>query len=184
MHPPELRQRAKELRKQGLLIRVIAVELGVPTPTVIRWLNPKLEKRERQRAKRLKFSHGLRCPKCRRKMSDGASLCIRCALEKQTAERYWNRDRIIEAIQQWALQHGHAPTYREWVRSGKGHPAASTVIEGPNPPFKKWSEAIIAAGFRPRERRSAHRITNQERAYLRRKLREDKLKQALAKENT
>lgn len=183
-HPPELRQRAKELRKQGLLIKVIAADLGVPKPTVTRWLNPDLERREQKRAKRLKFSRGRHCPKCRRKMSNNATLCVRCAREKQTTERYWNRKRIIDAIQHWASQHGRPPTYDEWKRAGKGHPAIGTIVDGPNPPFEKWSEALIAAGFTPRTRRNPRRMTIQERADLRRKRREEKLKQALAKENT
>jgi hypothetical protein len=181
VHPPELRQRAKELRKQGLLIKVIAADIGVPKPTVARWLNTELEQRERRRAKRRKFSRGLHCPKCRRKMSNKAMLCDRCAHEKQTIDRYWNRERIIDAIQHWALQHGHAPTYDEWRHAGRSHPAVRTIIDSPY--FERWSEALIAAGFEPRKRRATQRMTRQERAALRRKKREDALKQALTEEN-
>ena len=182
-HPPELRQQASELRSGGMLIREIAVELNVPESTVIRWLNPKLERRERANAKRRKFSRKRRCPKCGNKVSDKALICRSCQREAQSKDRYWNRERIIDAIRAWALQHGHAPTYKEWEKKGKGHPATLTVHSGMYPPFASWSDALRAAGFEPRKRRSALRLTNEERAAVRRKRREDILRQALEKEN-
>lgn len=182
-HPPELRQKASELRSEKKLIREIAVELGVPKPTVTRWLNEEFERRERANARRRKFSHKRRCPRCSRKMSDKAQLCATCRWQAQTDDRYWTRERIIDAMRVWALQHGHAPTLREWQRSGKGRPAAWTVTGGKYPPFSSWSEAIKAAGFNPRQKRSNGRLSNEARAALRRQRREDALKLALEKEN-
>jgi Homing endonuclease associated repeat len=179
-HPPELRERALALRKQGMLIREIAVALEVSKPTVLRWTNPTLEARERENARKKKFSKHCRCPSCRQRMSNNASLCIECARAKQTKDRYWNQERIVDAIRAWALQHGHPPTYSEWERSGSGHPTVYTVCrDGPNPPFAKWSDAIRAAGFKAKQRRS--RLTKRERQDIRRRAGEDKLKKALWK---
>lgn len=183
MHDPALRARAKELRKQGVLIRVIAVELEVPKQTVTRWLNPQLEKRERKRARKLKYEGASRCPRCKRKKVASAKTCRRCQLELRTIERPWPRERVIKAIQAWALKHGHAPTYGEWQKGGKDHPAIRSMMDGPNPLFGSWSEALIAAGFEPRKKRAARKMTPQERAALRRQLREQKILRAVGKEN-
>lgn len=180
-HPPELRARARQMRKQGMLCRVIAVDLGVSMPTVVRWTNTELESRERIKARRRKFSAKKRCPKCKRKMSNPSGLCRSCYRIAQTTERYWTRERIIDAIQHWALTHGHAPTYGEWQRSGKGHPAVATIRDGPYAPFQSWGEAIVAAGFEPRKHRSGKRMTPTERAELKRRIREDTLKEAVEK---
>lgn len=183
-HPPELKERAKELRKQGLLIRVISADLGVPKPTVIRWLNPELEKRERKNARKKKFSQKKRCAECGRRCNDNATLCLKCYLPSQ---RYWTREKLIEAVQEFALEHGRPPTHHDWYHSGEGHPAVSSICDGPNPPFAKWSDLIRAAGFTPgvryrhpkRKPWSAQR--KQERAEFRMRIREERLKKALAK---
>jgi len=184
-HPPELRERAKQLRKQGLLIKVIAIELGVPKPTVIRWLNPKLEARGRTRARRLRYSKKRRCPECGERMSDDATQCVNCFDKNR---RYWTRERVIEALRLWAAENGREPVVEDWDRSGKNHPAISTILDGVNPPFTSWSEALLAAGFTPRKRRSPRwtqsKFDRAKRAELRRKNREDALKRAVAKENT
>lgn len=183
MHDQALKKRAKELRKQGLLIKVIAAEIDVPKQTVTRWLNPQLEKRERVRARKLKFSQHTKCPRCKRRKADTAAHCRRCALELQTINRPWPRERIIKAMQTWAQKHGHAPTYGEWQKGGKDHPAIRSMLDGPNPPFTSWSEALLAAGFKPRQKRAGKKMTPQERAALRRQAREQKILQAVGKEN-
>lgn len=188
-HPPDLRLQAKKLRKQGMLVADIAAEIGVPKPTVIRWTNPRLEKRERAKARHRKFSKGRQCPRCKsRPVSNNAKLCRPCRLEIQTTSRYWTRERVIEAIQLWYLEKGHPPVYAQWERSGPGHPAISSILDGPNPPFKKWSEAIQAAGFTPRVRRPEKKrpLTleeKQRRAALRRTMREEKIRKAMQEES-
>lgn len=187
-HPPELKQRAKELRKQGLLIKVIAADLDVPKTTVTRWLNPELEKRERARARNLKFSKKRMCPRCKtRRLANNSALCQRC--ERET-RRKWTAERVVQAIQDWAIEHGYPPAYQDWQRSGDGHPALRSITDGPRPVFRSWSEALLAAGFKPyarRRRRGRRPLTEQEkqeRAVLRRKLRENEIRKALEKENT
>lgn len=174
-HPPELRQRAKRMRREGMLLSTIAADLGVPAATVLRWTNPALEARERKRARKNKFSKKRRCPSCGRKMSDNATRCQRCY---RTRKRYWTREKTIEAIRAWALKHGHQPASKDWERGGRDHPAISSILGGPDPPFRKWSEALVAAGFTPRKRRRP-RLNPEQRAALRRTTREDKLKKAL-----
>jgi hypothetical protein len=182
-HPPELKAQAREMRKQGTYVAVIAEALGVPEPTIVRWTNPQLEKRERIKARRRKYSKGRNCSKCKKKVSNTSSrLCHDCHMKAMTAERWWTRERIIEAIQVWAAQYGHAPTYDEWKKSGKGHPAVKSISDGPHAPFSKWSEAIEAAGFRPREHRAGARMSRTERQDIRRKMRENRIKKALGKE--
>lgn len=184
MHDPALKARAKDLRKQGVLIRVIAVDLEVSKATVTRWLNPELEKRERAKARRRKYGDGSKCPRCKRKKTARAAYCLRCARELQTINRPWPRERVIEAIQQWAIEKGHAPVHDEWQKSGKNHPAISSICRGPHALFGSWGEALTAAGFTPRQRRSGKRkYAPGERAKLRRQIREQKIIKALEKEN-
>lgn len=188
MHDPALRKQAKALRKQGLLISVIAVELGVPKPTVTRWLNPEFEKRERANARKRKYGKdpkAMKCPRCKRKKTGRAQYCQKCTRELATINRHWNRERVIAAIQRWAIEKGHAPVNDEWMLSGKHHPAISTITDGPNPVFRTWGEALIAAGFTPRQRRSGKRkYAPGELAAVRRRIREQKIINALQKENT
>lgn len=183
-HPPELRERAKQMREGGALVKTIASELGVPKPTVIRWLNPELEQRERERARKRKFEEKKRCPSCGKKMANTAQLCLACY---RSSQRHWTRERVIEALRAWAAENGRAPIFSDWERSGKDHPAIRTITAGSDPTFKTWSEALEAAGFEPRKRRgpkwTAEKLNRQQRAELRRKNREDKLRRALAKEN-
>lgn len=175
--PAEERQLAEALAKQGLLHREIAAALNVPKPTISRWLNVELEERERGRARKLKYTEKKKCPNCGKRISNNAHLCLPCFNKEQ---KKWPRDRVIEAIQQWAVEHGAPPKYQEWVTAGKGHPAIWTIISGNTPAFSSWSEAILAAGLTPGTRRHA-KFTPGERAKMRRQAREETIKRAVAK---
>ena len=66
------------------------------------------------------------------------------------SNKYWTRDRITEAIQEWAAQHGQQPSASEWrhvsVRNKNGrYPSVRTVQRE----FDSWSIAIDSAGFAP-----------------------------------
>lgn len=179
-YPTETRELARQLRANKMLIREIAEQLGVPKATVTRWCNPQFEKKDRVKARKRKFSKELRCPQCGKRMNNTASLCITCY---KASQRFWTREKVIEAIQAWATEHGYSPTSREWSRSGKDHPAITTILDGPNPVFKSWSEALIAAGFKPRHHRNPkYKLTREQRQEIRRKIREDRLKKALEKQ--
>ena len=183
-HPPELRERAHELRAEGLLIREIAERLEdegtrVPTPTLIRWLNPEFEARERRKAKKRKFSETRRCPRCKKKMSNLSALCRTCY---QADQKFWTREKVIEAIQTWAIEKGRPPSYQEWILSGPGHPAIWTITRGSTAAFASFGAALVAAGFEPRKRRKKLTpMDRQERAAMRRKSREEAIKRALRK---
>lgn len=174
--------RALELRREGLLIREIVAIVGVPKSTVTRWVTPSFEERQRKLARKRKYSKGKLCKRCRRKISNNATLCRKCVALKQHENRPWTREKVIAALQLWAADNGRAPVHREWSRSGPGHPATSSILRGPYPLFGSWSELLIEAGFTPRERRAAKKLTRQERQALRRNVRETKLKKAIKEE--
>lgn len=179
-HPPELRRKAKKLRRQKMLVKDIAKELGVPKPTIIRWTNPNLEKRGRTRARRQKFSERRHCPICKKRMSDKSTTCDAC---NRANRRYWTRDRLIQTVREWALEHGHPPAYSDWQRAGRGHPAIRSITDGPNPPFKTWGDLMVASGFKRRKpRKKLTSLQREERTAIRRQMREDRLLKALAKE--
>lgn len=181
-HPPELKERAHALRAEGLLIHEIATEIGVPTPTVTRWVNLQFEQRQRVKARKRKFTKKRRCPTCRKMISNNAVVCRDCFNKQQ---KLWTREKVIEAIQKWALEKGAPPSYQEWsIPRGPGYPSVWTVIKGNSPAFPSWSAALLAAGFTPSKRRKESRMTPAERAEMRRNARENALKRALAKENT
>jgi len=72
---------------------------------------------------------------------------IRCL--KHNGRRRWSREKIIDAIQRFAAEHGgRPPTAMEWRRCNpeKGYPAFATTYER-KIYFNTWSEAIEAAGF-------------------------------------
>lgn len=183
-YPPHLRQQANEMRQQGALVADIAAVLGVSEPTVVRWTNPELEARDRARARKKKYSQRKRCASCRRRVSNNGTLCRTCYRERHLAERPWPRERVIEAIRQWAEEYGYAPAYSDWQRSGKNNPALSSILKGPNPVFRNWSEALREAGYRPKVKRIREPDTwlkKKERATARRLVREEKIKRAVAK---
>lgn len=179
MHPPELRERVQALRAEGLLCREIAKRTGVPKATVIRWLNPGFETRERAKAQKRKFKKRRKCPSCGKRMSNPARLCLACY---KASQRQWTRERLVGAVKSWAAEHGYAPRHQDWTRGGDDHPAISSILDGPNPVFHSWSELLLAAGFTPGKRRGGVRLTREQRATLRRERREALLKKALEKE--
>ena len=182
---PEQRQEAQALRAQGLLLREIAEEIGVPKATVTRWLNPEFEKRERAKAKKRKYAKHRKCKSCGKRISNTSVLCLACY---KASQRYWTRERLIDAVKEFAAENGYAPRAQDWYRSGPGHPAFSSVREGDNRPFRRFSELLVAAGFTPGQRRGPRKnrklttLQRAERAALRREKREKMLKQAIQQE--
>lgn len=185
-HPPELRKQAWLLRDEGLLIHQIAEQICVPKSTVTRWLNPEFEERDRAKARKRKYTRRKKCAECGKRKSNTGSLCLACY---KASQRYWTRERLIDAARAWAAKHGYAPRYQDWEKSGPDHPSFSSVRDGTDPPFKRFGELLIAAGFTPRQRRGptknrARKLTTlqrAERAALRRDAREKLLKQAIKK---
>lgn len=78
--------------------------------------------------------------------------CASCARKFQIDQRYWTRERVIDAIQRFARENGRPPYATDWSHApGAGYPFASQVYRGSrsqkNSPFASWADAIEAAGF-------------------------------------
>lgn len=157
-YPIAVRERASRLSQRGLNHYEIAEKLGVSQPTINRWLRPEFEQRQRELARERKYKGGGICVDCRRPTSRGpqgpSRRCRSCERAMRTENRYWNRTRVIAAIQLWNEQYGKPPALREWNTASKrpvAHPSGPTIWGGPSPVFKTWNDAIRAAGFTPRK---------------------------------
>lgn len=185
----ELRQQALDLKARGdLREQDIANQLGVSKATVNRWLHPAFEEDQRYKARQRKYRHGGTCVDCgvptsAVRIGHAAPRCRDCFLIHTSETRRWTREAVIAAIKRWNKKYGHPPSADEWERAGDDHPAISTIRDGPNPPFRLWSEAITAAGFTPNKHRRFHPRTRQAKiqAAKRREQRIAALNQALAK---
>jgi hypothetical protein len=90
--------------------------------------------------------------------------CQSCRTAYDKAQAKWTRERIIQAIQQWATVYGAPPAATDWnvaharalglhdrvaryqaTDRAVDHPAHSTVQDV----FGSWSAATVAAGFTP-----------------------------------
>jgi hypothetical protein len=135
--------KAQRLRRQGLVVREIAEQMGVAHKTADTWLNdPDLSK---QRARR--DSYRGTCERCGGP-TDGShgrdrapELCSSC--------REWDEEAIIAAMQAWAAEHGGVPPMtKDWRAASIDHPAARTVNRRLG-----WNNALLRAGFQPRHDR-------------------------------
>lgn len=148
-HPEQHKQQARELHAQGHSIRSIAAALGVPDNTARRWLSNEFRVKQNAKARAYKERHRGRCNSCGQPTWMGSTRCKTCAHEQLHAQRQWTKEKIIQAIQAWANQHGRPPLASDWARAQTGtHPAASTVHQGTRRGyFDKWADAIEAAGY-------------------------------------
>lgn len=113
MRRVERAAQAAELRAQGLLYREIAARLGVSVSYAQDLVNDPDGSKVRAR----KDSYRGRCADCGRP-TDGSwgrgpqasKRCVRCAGARQ---RIWTRDRIIDALRDFADERGRAPTAGE-----------------------------------------------------------------------
>lgn len=146
-YPPEMRERAIELKALGWGRHKIAHELGVSPTTVVRWTDPVYYERQRRASLERKLARKVPCPECGKLIWYTSTRCASCQGKLVRAQRYWTRERIIEAIQEWARVHGRRPVSGDWQRAGEGHPSASGIYGTRDPEFSSWSEALRAAGF-------------------------------------
>lgn len=145
-------QSVKELRAQGLSTDLIALKLDISRSYVWELTNDP----DGLKTRRRKESYGKSCRQCGRRTSGAngrdkaAELCGDC---HRRLQRYWTRERIIDAIRAWAAQHGRPPSSSEWIRASASpgiHPARTNVYQssnGWNAPFRYWADAVEAAGF-------------------------------------
>lgn len=78
-----------------------------------------------------------------------AKICGECAHILGHEGRYWTRERVIEAIQRFAAEHGRPPTANDWNHGGRGegYPPVGSCYGRKTTPFIYWADAIEAAGF-------------------------------------
>ncbi len=141
---------AGRLRAAGLSVREICAEMGLCRSAVAAYFtDPDLEQ---QRARRAEYGRLHPCLSCgdptdgSRGTIRSADYCERCVGD---AQKVWTAERIIEAVQVWAAEHGRPPIVRDWARSSPDGrwPAATSTYDGANPSFSSWSDVIEAAGF-------------------------------------
>jgi hypothetical protein len=66
----------------------------------------------------------------------------------------WTDAEVIQALRDWAGEHGRAPMWHEWLRSAPGRPCNQTVREH----FGGWTAGLVAAGLSNRPVTPAGRI--------------------------
>lgn len=148
----------KRLKGQGMSGVAIATRLGISHSFVYALLNDPDGTRDRKR----KLGYAGACIDCG-SPTDGSNgtntpeRCFECAHDYQRVVlKYWTRERVVDAIQRWAREHGTPPLADEWIKSDpeRGYPTRTSVYRGTHrssSPFDSWADAIEAAGFpRPR----------------------------------
>jgi len=160
----ELAAEVARLRVLGLTQLEIAKRLGIGRSWVATLCND--PDGSKQKARRETYT-GI-CERCGGETkSSGTSrpsrLCANCSREVAHESRIWTREKIIEAIQEWAAQHGRPPTANDWLHAdpgGRWPNRGSVYNEYSYPrsvrrsPFACWADAIEDAGF-PRPRTGA-----------------------------
>lgn len=131
---------------EGLGIAAIAREMGISVSYAGSLLtDPTGEKDRARKRKYLK-----RCKTCH--VLCWGDYCVKHAAKATGKKRRkWTKLMVIEAIQEWEVEHGRLPTSPEWSRRERlpeWVPTVSAVYRL----FGKggWNKAIEAAGFTPR----------------------------------
>lgn len=157
---------AQVLQKEGLNKSEIGRTLGVAPSTVTRWLDPEAAERSRRSSKAAKLLRTGNCIDCNtptsydgraRKGESNYRRCRNCANLARHLAIYWTREKVIDAIQRFALANGRPPISTDWSTADKAndYPSKTQVYRhpstSPSAPFAFWADAIEAAGFpRPR----------------------------------
>lgn len=150
---------AWRLRGQGLLLRQIALRMGIAKSTVSALLNDPNLAKHLERRRRYAGS----CERCGAP-TDGsggpaAKASRHCRVCAPIAATKWTREAVVAAIQRFAERHGRQPSavdfnpaqaralgkrsLSERFYEAGDYPAATSVVEV----FGSWSAAIAAAGF-------------------------------------
>lgn len=162
----ELARRAAEMRRQGALQTEIAHRLGVSRSYAQQLLNDP----DGSQARARKDSYSQPCPRCGEPMTGSGGLsavpdrCAACAASEQHEQRYWTRERIVEAFQAFAAVAGRPPAstdphaaYNSQRFSDERRADGDTArhaVRLPHPAtvkqeFGSWPAAVRAAGFDP-----------------------------------
>jgi transposase len=153
----DLRERARDLYKDGGTIRGIARELGVTPDRAHRWVTDLCIERRHARHALRDEARSLRAQGLKRReiaarlgvSAEQAGYLANYAYEaRYSGGVKWTRDRVVEAMNSWATEHGRPPFSPEWCPPprGSGWPSVSTVIRL----FGSWNAAMEVAGFEAR----------------------------------
>jgi predicted transcriptional regulator len=128
---------AVELRSQGLGMREIAERMGCARSTVNDYLHDPGGHRLRAR----KDSYRGVCEQCGG-VTNGSNgpdraprVCADCI--------EWTAESVVCAMQDWAEEHGYAPTTTDWRSTAPGHPAAHACV------IRRlgWNQLLLRAGL-------------------------------------
>lgn len=171
VYPPAEREalvnRATALRVQGYGWMTIGRELGVPSTTIKRWLDPSFNARQFAAARAAKQRRTGRCRGCghttRYNGQKGLAVSEWCHGCRSRQATKWTREAILNAIRTWAAEHGgQPPSAIDWnpaLAAARGNygqarrfeldsrwPWTNSVVSR----FGTWNEAVRQAGFEPR----------------------------------
>lgn len=137
----------------------IAAALGIGTTTVYRWLNPDKAEDDRERARQWKERNRGECVDCGASTNASSGTpserCLPCSAAHR---RYWTREAVVAALQEFARIHGRQPRARDFsTRRGPDDPWPHlNAIYGESGMFDSWADALTAAGFQPFDHATEH----------------------------
>jgi hypothetical protein len=137
---------ARRMAAGGLALRAIAQALDVSVSSVQNYLRARP------------------CPTCGGPVTNRrAERCAGCTVHEPTVARAWTRTAVRDAIADWQVERGAAPTYREWTpsRTAPGRweaesprwPSAAVVCDLYRDHTDPWNAALVDAGAATRFRR-------------------------------
>lgn len=143
------KEQARQLYATGQYRQIdLAERFGVARSTISAWLDDRHAEKQLARRERYRGT----CETCGAKTTgcngyNAPNECAKCAPARQHEERYWNKERVLEAIKDFHARNGRRPVAQEWHDKhnldGERYPFTSIVIRE----FGSWANAIEVAGF-------------------------------------
>lgn len=137
-------------RKEGKTWDTLAADWGISKQTATNLgYDPDGSKQKRRRQSWSGICMDCGAPTHANSKKDISRRCAVCWAKKGT--RVWTQERVVEALQRWAVEHGRPPTATDWAyreTRGDGYPSFGGVYgPGSNGAFASWADAVEAAGF-------------------------------------
>ena len=154
----ELAEQVRVLHDFGFGFKQIAVDLGISRAYAAELYDDP----EGAKARARKASYRGSCIDCGAPTtgSNGRdrapARCDPCTRRLASEERRWTEEAVVDAIRRFAAIHGRPPSSEEWIKADpeNGYPPRSAVYGNGGKgkghwmqPFRKWGDAIEAAGF-------------------------------------